>query len=135
MDKTALLDALEQLRRDLHADVYMEWTEPLPRGRKGQDHSAQRIILVLVGGEPRDPASLPAATTAERRTMSINIEALKRFTTSTRYGIDLDEQPDGDARRVTITVRSPQTYDSIGWGLMKEAMGRRGSKPEPPPPQ
>src|SRR5688572_22998784 len=133
-DRVAIYNALEQLRRDLHAGVYMEWSEPLPRGRKGQDHSAQRIIKVGVGGEPSDAATLPASTTQDRRQMSINVEALKRFVTSTRYGIAWEEHGDGDIRRVTITIRSPQRYDSIGWTVMKEAMARR-QKPEPLPPQ
>ena len=127
MDRAAILDALEQLRRDLHAGLYFEWTEPLPRGSKGQDHSTQRIITVRVGGEPRDPARLPPTTSQDRQTMSINVEALKRFTTSTHYGIDAEEQQDGDVRVVKITIRSPQSYDSIGWQLMRDSIRRRRS--------
>jgi hypothetical protein len=102
----------------------MEWGEPLSRGRKGQDHSAQRLINIRVGGEPRDPANLPPSASLDRPTMSINIEALKRFTASTRNGIEWNGEPSGASRHVTIVIRSPQTYDSIGWQLMKEAMAR-----------
>jgi len=105
-DRVAIFDNLEQLRRDLHAGVYMEWTEPLPRGREGQDHSAQRIITVLVGGEPRDAATLPASTTQDRPQMSINIEALKRFVTSARDGIGSEEHADRRSPRLESRRRA-----------------------------
>jgi hypothetical protein len=53
--------------------------------------------------------------------MSINIEALKRFTANTRHAIDWKDEPSGAARHVTIVIRSPKTYDSIGYQVMREA--------------
>lgn len=128
VDRPTFLENLVQLRRDLHAGTYMEWAEPLSRGRKGQDHSSQRIINVRVGGDPRDPATLPARVSVERRQISINIEALKRFASSTYDAIEWQEEAAEGVRKVSITIRHPQTYDSIGWELMKETMSRRGAR-------
>ena len=102
----------------------MEWHEPLPRGRKGHDHSARRLITIRVGGNPRNPANLPPSVSLERGTMAINLEALRRFVSESRFPVVWTEEPDGAAKSVSLLIHSPGTYDAIGWQLMREDMER-----------